>query len=107
MARKLTKPKIAGRRGRPPAGTEDWAKAFLLALECGCHVRAASAEANVDGTLPYKRRKTDAAFRAAWDEAARIGTQELEREVTRRAYHGTLKPVFYQGAECGLVSYLR
>ena len=95
--------KIAKRRGRPPQNTEDWAEIFLAAVMSGQHVRGAAAAAHIHETLPYKRRKTDDAFRQAWDEATEIGTGELEHEALRRAYHGTLKPVYYQGVVCGHV----
>jgi hypothetical protein len=95
--------RIAKRRGRRPQNTEDWTEIFLAAVRSGLHVRGAAATAHIHETLPYKRRKTDDAFRQAWDEATEIGTCELEREAFRRAYHGTLKPVYYQGVECGYV----
>ena len=41
------------------------------------------------------------AFLAAWEEAAEIGTKALEREAARRAYHGTLKPVYQGGVKVG------
>jgi hypothetical protein len=54
--------------------------------------------AKVHFTLPYKRRRTDDAFRAAMDEAMEIGTAALEEEAVRRAYHGVEEPVFYKGS---------
>jgi len=42
-------------------------------------------------------------FKVAWQDAAVIGTEFLEHEAARRAYHGTLKPQFYKGVECGYV----
>jgi len=39
-----------------------------------------------------------------WNDAAEIGTELLEQEAQRRAFHGTLKPVFQKG-EC--VGYVR
>jgi hypothetical protein len=54
--------------------------------------------------MPYKRRRTDAAFRAAWAEATELGTESLEHEATRRAYHGVEEPVIYKGTQCGAVT---
>jgi hypothetical protein len=60
--------------------------------------------AKVHFTLPYKRRRFDGAFRAAWDEATQLGTEALEYEALRRAYHGVEEPVFYRGVQCGSVT---
>src|SRR5262249_15488215 len=97
-------PRIAGRRGGPPANTEAWTETFLTAIAEGAHVRLAAARAKVHFTLPYKRRRTDDAFRAAWDEATELGTAALEREAVRRAYHGVEEPVHYKGVQCGSVT---
>jgi hypothetical protein len=96
-------PRIAGRRGGPLANTEDWTETFLTAIAEGTHVRLAAARAKVHFTLPYKRRRTDDAFRAAWDEATGLGTEALEHEAARRAVHGAEEPVFYKGEQCGIV----
>lgn len=90
-------------RGRRPEGTADWAPAFIGALMEGASVRRAVKVAGVDLTLPYHRRKTDEVFRQAWREAVDIGTEFLEQEAARRAYHGTLRPVFQKGTCVGHV----
>lgn len=54
-------------------------------------------------SMVYRWRDEDSAFRAAWDEALEEATDLLEAEAHRRAYAGYEEPVFYQGAECGLV----
>ena len=104
----MAKPRKNSKRNSKPDGgsgkkrkAADWAPAFLAALIDGLHIRDAAAAAGVDGTTPYKRRKHDAEFRAAWEEAAEIGTKALEREAARRAYHGTLKPVYQGGVKVG------
>ncbi len=89
--------------GRPRAGTPDWAPKFLKAIVDGLHVRDACVKANVNGIQPYKRRDVDPEFAAAWKEASTIGTEALELEAERRAFHGTLKPVFHRGKQCGLI----
>jgi hypothetical protein len=94
---------IAKRRGRPVAGTPDWAPVFLEALTEGESITGAAASAGVHVTLVYRRRREEEAFRNAWREAANIGTELLEEEAARRAYHGTERPVFHQGRQCGTV----
>lgn len=94
-------PKKAKGRGRPRKGTADWAPKFLAAVLEGMHVRDASHEAGVDVSQPYRRRLSDQEFALAWKEARTIGLEAFEEEAGRRAYHGTLKPVFYRGRRCG------
>src|SRR5580765_2161346 len=102
---KKAKHKAARRRpkqkGRPKLGTPDWTRAFLAALECGFHIRDACGEACVHPAVAYRKRGSDAAFKAAWNDARRMGTDALEAEAVRRAYHGALKPVFYKGRTIG------
>jgi hypothetical protein len=90
-----------GRVGRPPAGTEDWAPTFLAAILRGLHVRDACKEANVTEHMPYTRRDADPVFAAEWEKSSAFGTEMLEYEAGRRAYHGTLEPVYYKGEVCG------
>jgi hypothetical protein len=99
------KPKArrAGQTGRPSLGTVDWTEAFLQGIQAGLHVLDAATMAKVNVATPYRRRDEDEAFRLAWEQADRIGTQALEAEAGRRAYHGTLKPVYYMGKECGQI----
>lgn len=63
----------------------------------------AAATAQVDATMPYHRRDADEAFRKAWNKAGSLGKKMLEMESGRRAFHGTLKPVFYMGEEVGQI----
>jgi hypothetical protein len=91
------------KRGRRPEHLGDWAPAFIDALMAGATVVSACKRAGVDQALPYDRRKHDEAFRLAWREACEIGTEFLEQEAQRRAYHGTLKPVYQKGVRVGYV----
>lgn len=77
----------------------DWAPRFIGALMEGMSITNAAHEAGVHITMPYKRRQHDEEFRRSWEEAAVIGTELLEQEAQRRAFHGTIKPVFQKG-EC-------
>lgn len=82
---------------------EEWAPKFLEALANAPNVAAAARAAGVSRTMAYKRRETDAEFRAAWDDALDQSTDELVGEMYRRAKEGVEKPVFYEGEECGRV----
>lgn len=81
----------------------EWIDTFISAIMTGASVTRATRKAGVHITLPYKRRIEDEAFRNAWKQAADIGTELMEQEAARRAYHGTLKPVFHKGQKCGFV----
>jgi hypothetical protein len=97
------KPRRAGRQGRPPRGTADWAATFLTALRWGLHVRDAAATALVSTVIAYRRRAEEPAFAEAWKKAQKVGTQEIEAEAMRRAYHGIEKPVLHKGKVIGYV----
>ena len=96
-------PRKPGKIGRPPRGTADWTEVFLEALLEGLHVRDACTVAVVNSRVAYRRRDEHEAFRLAWAKAIEIGTDALETEAARRAYHGVLKPVFHKGEVCGHV----
>ena len=102
-ATKKATPRKPGQNGRPPLGTADWTETFLSALLEGSHVRDACKVAVVNHGVAYRRRDEDESFRLAWAKAIEIGTDALEAEAARRAYHGTLKPVFHKGEVCGHV----
>jgi hypothetical protein len=106
MAKRTTVKRVAAKkpaRKQKPKHKPDWARRFLAAIIEGLHVRDACAKAKTSGCMPYQRRRTDEAFAAAWKEASDIGTEALEAEAARRAYHGTLRPVFHAGEQCGLI----
>lgn len=81
----------------------DWRPIFLAEICSGASIRRAAIVAGVREVIPYRRRTTDKEFADAWREMANIHTQLLEEEAARRAYHGTLQPVFYKGKRCGYV----
>ena len=76
-------------------------EAFLSTLRTGASIGAACRKAGMGRSPAYEWRDEDEDFRLAWDEAVDEGTDVLEDEATRRARDGTVKPVFYQGQECG------
>jgi hypothetical protein len=92
-----------GRTEQVPMGEVPWVPAFLDALLLGKSVKDAAAAAQVSATTVYSRRRTDEDFQSAWDEAITVGTELLEGEAQRRAYHGVDKPVFHKGEVCGHV----
>ncbi len=89
--------------GRKPSHVDDWARSFIAAIMMGHSVVDAAIQAGVAPSTPYVRKKHDKKFGEAWKEAADIGTEFLEQEAARRAYHGTIEPVFNKGVECGTV----
>lgn len=106
--RAVEEPRIgATSRGTPfknsNAAPGTWESTFLAEIMRGSSVTDAITAAGVEITTPYKLRKRDAEFRRAWNEASEIGTELLEAEAQRRAYHGVLEPVFYKGVICGHV----
>jgi hypothetical protein len=77
---------------------------FLKELrENGGFVGKACEAVAVSKQAVYNWRAEDATFAADWDRAVDLATEDLEKEVRRRAYHGTEEPVFYQGEVCGHV----
>jgi hypothetical protein len=83
-------------------GTDDWGPTFITMLYKGASIAQAARSAGVSEPTPYRRRKEDETFRAAWMEAGIVRTALLKQEACRRAYHGTLKPIFYKGVKCGV-----
>ena len=80
-----------------------WIPAFLESMARGVCLREACRISNTTPSAVYQHRASDEAFRACWDRAVERGTDLLEQEAVRRAYHGTEKPVFYKGEQCGTV----
>lgn len=78
---------------------------FLEALvKHGGNISVACDESGLARGMVYQFEREDEEFAAAFREAQRYGLEVLEDEARRRAYSGTLKPVFYQGAECGKIN---
>jgi hypothetical protein len=79
------------------ASERSWTKAkeheFLSVLAETCNVTRAAEEAGISVSHAYKRRKENAAFRAAWLEAISVAYQRLELVLLDRAFNGTEKVV--------------
>lgn len=76
---------------------------FLALLSEYGNVSRAAEDARLNRTALYDYREEHPEFAKEWEKAAAIGARALEDEARRRAYEGTLRPVFYQGMECGEV----
>jgi len=87
---------VAGERAqmRKPS-RRNWTKKqeekFLSALAETCNVTRACEEAGVSDSQAYRRRKTDAAFRAGWMDSIAAAYQRLELVLLERALNGTEK----------------
>ncbi|HEX5259437.1 MAG TPA: hypothetical protein VFW35_11750 [Sphingomicrobium sp.] len=77
------------------ASKRSWSKRkaehFLLVLSETCNVSEACRRSGLPMTVAYRRRKCDAAFRAAWIEMIAIAYQRLEAVLLDRAFNGTEK----------------
>lgn len=75
----------------------DWSKAkaekFLHVLGETCNVSEACRQSGVPMTVVYRRRKTDASFRADWAQQLAIGYQRLEAVLLDRAFNGSEKVI--------------
>lgn len=94
---------MARAKGIPEKFTADKRAKFLAHLaQYGFVTRAAKA-AGIHRDTARDTYDNDPAFHKAWDDALAEYIEALEAEADRRAYKGTLKPVFYQGEKCGVV----
>ncbi len=96
MARKLVV--IGGKRPQLQKAKRDaWTKAkqreFLSVLAETCNVSRACEQSGISVTHAYRKRNSDAAFRAAWREAIGVAYQRLELVLLDRAFNGTEKLV--------------
>lgn len=80
-----------------------WKEIFLEHLAESPNVSAACRAAWVSRAHVYKLRKEDAGFAREWDDALEESIDNLVGEAYRRAFKGTLKPVFQMGKRVGAV----
>ncbi|MDE3023579.1 MAG: terminase [Pseudomonadota bacterium] len=76
---------------------------FIAELAKSGNVAKAAKKIGLSRSRVYELRDVDKKFADEWNEAIETGIDNLEEEARRRAYNGTLKPVFYQGSKCGSV----
>jgi len=98
VARKVKLTLIGGKTPRKrPANKRDWSKAkaaeFLSVLAETLNVSEASRRAGIAPVTAYRRRQTDAAFRAGWLEAVGEAYRRLELVLLERAFNGVEKVI--------------
>ena len=76
---------------------------FFDAIAAGASISLAASTAGYARRSAYNWRKTDESFATRWEEAVDTAIERLEDEADRRAVEGTLRPVFFQGEQCGAV----
>lgn len=78
---------------------------FLEHLAKDGNVSAACEMAKYNRVRAYKLRNEESdkgrAFKAKWEAALDLGIEAHEDEITRRAFLGHSKPVWYKGVICG------
>jgi plasmid stabilization system protein ParE len=82
---------------------EDWQPKFLETLLETPNVSEACRAANISRVRAYAVKAEDPVFAQAWEDALESSTDDLAAECYRRARHGTEKPVFHMGQECGRI----
>ena len=97
---KKRRPQVRRKVARRPSALQ---KTFLLALSSYPSVLKACETAEVSRATAYRWRDEDEKFAAEWDAAKDRGYDAVEDEAVRRAYEGTLKPVFQGGIEVGQI----
>lgn len=81
---------------------------FLKALRDQPNVSRACRLAAISRPTAYAHRdkedaRYDAGFASEWEDALKEGVDRMDEEVYRRAFKGTLKPVYQQGKEVGKI----
>lgn len=76
---------------------------FLIKLVEVVSVTKAAMSAKVSRRTIYDWIKNDPTFKEKYDEAVELATMKLEDEAVRRAFEGTLKPVYQGGKLVGKI----
>lgn len=77
---------------------------FLAELrDNGGFVSKACETVGVSKQTVYNWRESDPEFKADWDKAVDLATEDLEKEVRRRALYGVEEPVYYKGEVVGSI----
>jgi hypothetical protein len=94
------------RKARAQSWSKEKEAEFLSVLAETCNVTQACERAGVSVGHAYRKRKTDAAFRAGWLEAIGTAYQRLELVLLDRAFNGVEKVVTRRdGSEERMVEY--
>lgn len=89
---------------KPDGRTHEQKQAeFLENVAIYGNITEAARKAKLDRKTMYRWRADEPQFAKAWDEAAEIGIEAIEDEGRRRAFKGTLKPIFQGGKKVGTV----
>lgn len=83
--------------------TPEKKREFLTILSQTCNVTKAAQALGIARRTAYDHRESDPEFLTAWDNAIEEAVDLLEQEAQRRAFNGTQRPVFHQGAQCGVI----
>lgn len=86
-----------------PRTHEEKQAEFLENVTLYGNITEACRKARLDRKTMYRWRNEDPEFSKAWDEAAEIGIEAIEDEARRRAFKGTLKPIYQGGVKVGTV----
>lgn len=76
---------------------------FLAQLRREPNITKAAYAAGYSRQRAYQLRNEDPDFAEQWQEALEESVDLCESEMHRRAYRGTLKPVFYLGEKVGAI----
>ncbi len=76
-------------------------KNFLHFLARSGSVTFAATRACLERRTLYRRRASDEAFAAEWDEALQLGIDRLQDDAMQRALHGTERTVYRNGKQVG------
>ena len=81
------------RKATPGDVTPAQVELFLATLADTCNVARSARVAGISGATAYRKRKTDAAFRAGWAQAVAEAYAKLELVLLERAMKGTVKRI--------------
>ena len=90
-------PKLRARRQQDISAQQ--VETFFATLADTCNVARSAKTAGFTANWAYRKRKTDAAFRAGWARAVAEGYAKLELVLLDRAMNGTVKRVPSGGGE--------
>lgn len=76
-------------------------RSFLHYLARSGSVTFAATRACLERRTLYRRRASDEAFAAGWDEALQLGIDRLQDDAMQRALHGTERTVYRNGKQVG------
>jgi hypothetical protein len=91
--------KAQRREASPQTISDEQIETFFAELADTCNVVRSAKAAGFTANWAYRKRKTDAGFRAGWARAIAEGYAKLELVLLDRAMNGTVKRVASGGSE--------